>query len=147
MKRKTADSRKKAAKKRKTSSRKNTAEKRDQILHRQEQRRETRCRVKKNKKGRGDDSREDEKDSRRERNDNREDRRDSRDTEQRQQSGKKIAEWRGEVGGEKKASRKGREESKGPGQAPERGEYQFGPAVSLCCGVVCFCCVLRWCGV
>ena len=47
MKRKTADSRKKAAKKRKTSSRKNTAEKRDQILHRQEQRRETRCRVEK----------------------------------------------------------------------------------------------------
>ena len=49
--------------------------------------------------------------------------------------------------GEKNASRQGREESKGPGQAPERGEYQFGFAVSLCCGVVCFCCVLRWCSV
>ena len=48
--------------------------------------------MKKNKKGRGDDSREDEKDSRRERNDNREDRKGSRDTEQRQQSRKKIAE-------------------------------------------------------
>ena len=67
---------------------------------------------KKDNKGRGDDSREDEKDSRRERNNNREDRRDSRDTEQRQQSGKKIAEWRGEVGGERKTpAEEGREAS------------------------------------
>ena len=145
MKRKTVDSRKKAAKKRKYQRENHSREEGADFTQTGAEERDEMQSGK--KKSRGDDSREDEKDSRRERNDNRKDRRDSRDTEQRQQSGKKIAEWRGEVGGEKNASREGREESKGPGQAPERGGYQVGFAASLCCGVVCFCCLLRWCNV